>query len=118
MGVALENARLFDETQRLFKESEQRKAELAMINSMQEGTGGRTRLPGDHDRGGRQARERYSIRADIGVRWHEPRTNMLHCLYDYEHGQKLSFPPMPADGIGIWAQLVKTRQPIILNRSD
>src|SRR4029079_7946736 len=27
MGVALENARLFDETQRLFKESEQRAAE-------------------------------------------------------------------------------------------
>ena len=29
MGVALENARLFDETQRLFKETEQRAAELA-----------------------------------------------------------------------------------------
>ncbi len=37
MGVALENARLFDETQRLFKESEQRAAELAIINSVQEG---------------------------------------------------------------------------------
>ena len=39
MGVALENARLFDETQRLFKESEQRAAELAIINSVQEGAG-------------------------------------------------------------------------------
>src|SRR5262249_28360374 len=37
MGVALENARLFDETQRLFKESEQRAAELAIINSVQQG---------------------------------------------------------------------------------
>src|SRR6202022_4544606 len=37
MSVALENARLFDETQRLFKESEQRAAELAIINSVQEG---------------------------------------------------------------------------------
>src|SRR6476661_4032173 len=34
MGVALENARLFDETQRLFKESEQRAAELSIINSV------------------------------------------------------------------------------------
>jgi len=33
MGVALENARLFDETQRLFKESEQRAAELAIITA-------------------------------------------------------------------------------------
>src|SRR6185295_17338837 len=36
MGVALENARLFNETQRLFKESEQRAAELAIINSVQQ----------------------------------------------------------------------------------
>ena len=37
MGVALENARLFDETQRLLKETEQRAAELAVINRIQEG---------------------------------------------------------------------------------
>ena len=37
MSVALENARLFDETQRLLKETEQRAAELAVINSIQEG---------------------------------------------------------------------------------
>ena len=37
MSVALENARLFDETQRLLKETEQRAAELAIINSVQEG---------------------------------------------------------------------------------
>src|SRR5205814_2740700 len=37
MSVALENARLFDETNRLLKETEQRKAELAVINSVQEG---------------------------------------------------------------------------------
>ena len=37
MSVALENARLFDETQRLLKETEQRAAELVIINSVQEG---------------------------------------------------------------------------------
>ena len=37
LSVALENARLFDETQRLFKETEQRNAELAVINSVQQG---------------------------------------------------------------------------------
>src|SRR5690242_11051751 len=35
LGTALENARLFDETQRLLKETEQRNAELAIINSVQ-----------------------------------------------------------------------------------
>ena len=37
MSVALENARLFDETNRLLKETEQRTAELGIINSVQEG---------------------------------------------------------------------------------
>jgi GAF domain-containing protein len=32
MSVALESARLFDETTRLLKETEQRNAELAVIN--------------------------------------------------------------------------------------
>ena len=34
MGVALENARLFDETKRLLAETEQRDAELAVINEI------------------------------------------------------------------------------------
>ena len=34
MGIALENARLFDETQRLLKVSEQRAAELSAINTV------------------------------------------------------------------------------------
>ena len=37
MSVALESARLFDETNRLLKETEQRNFELAVINSVQEG---------------------------------------------------------------------------------
>jgi GAF domain-containing protein len=41
MSVALENARLFDETQRLLKETEQRNAELAVINAVQQGIAAR-----------------------------------------------------------------------------
>jgi GAF domain-containing protein len=37
MSVALESARRFDETNRLLRETEQRTAELAVINSAQEG---------------------------------------------------------------------------------
>src|SRR6266498_3088882 len=37
LGTALESAHLFDETQRLLKETEQRNAELAIINRVQEG---------------------------------------------------------------------------------
>src|SRR5207245_3030783 len=37
LSVALENARLFDETKRLLAETDERAAELAIINSVQEG---------------------------------------------------------------------------------
>src|SRR5207245_7038623 len=37
LSVALENARLFDETKRLLSEADERAAELAIINSVQEG---------------------------------------------------------------------------------
>ena len=54
MGVALENARLFDETQRLFKESEQRAAELAIINSVQQALAAELNMQGDLRRRRRQ----------------------------------------------------------------
>ncbi len=53
LGTALENARLFDETQRLLAETEQRAAELAIINSVGEAMASQldvetiTRLVGD-----------------------------------------------------------------------
>ena len=37
MGVALENARLFGETQRLLEETRQRASELGVINNIQDG---------------------------------------------------------------------------------
>ena len=55
MGIALQSARLFDETQRLLKETEQRNAELAVINSIQEGMARGAGLPGHRRPGRRQA---------------------------------------------------------------
>jgi GAF domain-containing protein len=45
-SVALENARLFDETQHLLKETEQRNDELAIINKVQEGLAKKLDLQG------------------------------------------------------------------------
>ena len=57
MGVALENARLFDETQRLLKETEQRAAELAIINSVQEGLASKLEMQAIYDLVGDKIRE-------------------------------------------------------------
>ncbi len=67
MAVALENARLFDETQRLLKETEQRNAELAVINSIQQGIAAELSFQGIVDLVGDKLREVLGS-GDVGIR--------------------------------------------------
>jgi len=94
MGVALENARLFDETQRLLKETEQRNAELAVINSIQQGMAGSLDFQGIINLVGDKLREVLKT-DDIGIRWIDHQTREVHFLYEYEHGARLAITPRP-----------------------
>ena len=100
MGVALENARLFDETQRLLKETEQRAAELAVINSIQEGMAAELNFQAIVDLVGDKLREVFKT-GDIGIRWYDAKANLVHYLYEYEHGVRLSPPSAPPGPGGI-----------------
>jgi GAF domain-containing protein len=82
MGVALENARLFDETQRLLKETEQRNAELAIINSIQQGLAAELNFQAIVDLVGDKLREVFKA-PDLGVRWYDEKANLVHYLYEY-----------------------------------
>jgi GAF domain-containing protein/CheY-like chemotaxis protein/tetratricopeptide (TPR) repeat protein len=118
MSVALENARLFDETQRLLKETEQRNAELAVINRIQEGIAAELDFQAIIDMVGDKLREVFNT-PDIGIRWHDPSTNLIHYVYQYEHGVRLHPPPTPPNPGGPWYRIIETRQPIIANnRAD
>ena len=97
MGVALENARLFDETQRLLKETEQRAAELAVINRIQEGMAAELDFQAIVDLVGDKLREVFKT-SDIGIRWYDPKANLIHYLYEYEHGVRLKHPLVAAEG--------------------
>ena len=59
LGTALENARLFDETQRLLKETEQRAEELAIINSVQEGLASKLDMQAIYDLVGDKIRDMF-----------------------------------------------------------
>ncbi len=113
MSVALENARLFDETQRLLKITEDRAAELAVINSIQQGLAAELDFQTIIDLVGDKLREVLNT-GEIGIRWHEPKTNLIHYLYEYEHGERITIPSAPPQGM-TWEKLVRTRQPIVLN---
>ncbi len=118
MGVALENARLFDETQRLLKETEQRNAELAVINRIQEGMAAELDFQAIIDLVGDKLREVFNT-GDIGIRWHDAKSNLTHYLYEYEHGVRLTLPSAPPAVGGSWSKLVATRQPLVVrNMAD
>src|SRR5260370_60459 len=89
MSVALENARLFDETQRLFKESEQRAAELAIINSVQQALAAELNMQGIYDAVGDKIREIFN-HADMSIRVYDPQTNLIHYPYAYEGGKRIA----------------------------
>jgi GAF domain-containing protein/CheY-like chemotaxis protein len=114
MGVALENARLFDETQRLLKETEQRNAELAVINRIQEGMAAELDFQAIIDLVGDKLREVFKTR-DIGIRWYDANTNLIHYVYQYEHGARLRPEPMQPSPGGPWHKIVQTRQPVVAN---
>jgi GAF domain-containing protein/CheY-like chemotaxis protein len=118
MGVALENARLFDETQRLLKETEQRAAELAVINRIQEGMAAELNFQAIVDLVGDKLREVFNT-GDIGIRWYEASANLIHYLYQYEHGARMHMPPRHPTPGGTWFRMAETRQPIVANsRAD
>ena len=93
MSVALENARLFDETQRLFKESEQRAAELAVINSVQRALAAELNMQGIYEAVGDKIREIFR-NADVGIRVLDPKTGMVQFPYMLEAGARVAIPPL------------------------
>ena len=106
MGVALENARLFEETQ-------QRNAELALINSIQQGLAAELNFQSIIDLVGDKLREIFNT-GDIGIRWYESQANLIHYLYEYEHGVRLFVPSEPPSSQA-FSRILETRQPVVMN---
>ncbi len=114
MGVALENARLFDETQRLLKETEQRNAELAVINSIQQGMAAELNFQAIVDLVGDKLREVFKT-GDLGIRWRNPVSGLVDYLYEYEHGVRIhpeSHAPLPESPV---LKAFERRQPLVVN---
>jgi signal transduction histidine kinase/CheY-like chemotaxis protein/tetratricopeptide (TPR) repeat protein len=114
LGVGLENARLFGETQRLLKETEQRNAELAVINSIQQGMAAQVSFQGIVELVGDKLREVLTS-DDIGIAWHDTTLNQLHYAYCLQHGQRLQVEPKPVEPGGPFEKMTQTRRPMVFN---
>ncbi len=112
MGVALENARLFDETQRLLKETEQRNGELAVINSVQQGLANKLDAQSIFELVGERLRELFDSQS-ISIVGFDAERNVRHYHYMHERGQRLSVSDAPIAQLG-W-HLVRTAKPLLIN---
>jgi GAF domain-containing protein/CheY-like chemotaxis protein/tetratricopeptide (TPR) repeat protein len=117
MGVALENARLFDETQRLLKETEERNAELAVINSIQRAVGAAMDFQGIVDAVGDKLREVLHT-GDLSIRWWNDAANALDTLYSYEHGKRLPNRTSPVVPGGIVDRFLRRRKTWVLGSRE
>ena len=107
-AIAVENVRLFNETQRLLKETEERNAELAVINSVQEGLAAELDFQGIVDLVGDTLREVLDT-GNIGIRIFDPENNILHFPYEIEHGERLKIDSMQPAGLS--KQILATSKP-------
>ena len=114
LGVALENARLFGETQRLLKETEQRNAELAVINSIQQGMAAELGFQAIIDLVGDTLREVLRFGDVLIVHWDAP-TGTAHVLYAYERGVRIQVPPRRPNPDGPMLKALQAKRPVIAN---
>ncbi len=114
MSVALENARLFDETNRLLKETEQRTAELAVINGVQEGLAKELDIQGIYDLVGERIRNLFDAQVVV-IRTFDHTAKQEQLSYAIEKGERIYSEPRPF----MWAnkQLINSKEPLLINHN-
>jgi len=116
MSVALENARLFDVTQGLLEQTEQRAAELQIINSVQQALASKLDIQAIYDLVGDKIREIF--KADtVFIAYHDPAQQLLHMPYYRDKESPNSNGSRPY-GKGLAEIIIESGQPLILNTSE
>ncbi len=116
LGIALENARLFDETQHLFAESEKRAAELAIVNSVQRALAGELSMQGVYEAVGDKLREVFR-KSYLSIRIYDARTDLMHYPYLCHEGKTLQLAEEPLGDVGFAAHVMRTRDTLVINEN-
>ncbi|MEA2619366.1 MAG: hypothetical protein QOC97_139, partial [Chloroflexota bacterium] len=112
MGVALENVRLFDETKRLLTETDQRAAELAIINGVQKGLAAEIDMQAMYDLVGDKIQETFDAQVvDISIYDREKRR--LRFPYTIERGVR--FPDESMELVGFRKHIFDTDEPLLID---
>ena len=114
LGVALENARLFDETQRLLTETNERAAELAIINSVQQGLAAKLDMQSMYELVGDKIREIFDAQASTSLCFDRPKDLIRLRVRRSSAGVRLHERPIPM--VGFRRQVFESKAPLVLNR--
>jgi hypothetical protein len=107
----MREAELLERLQAAEARAAQREAELTVLSSIQQGMAGALDFQGIINVVGDRLREVLKT-GNVGIRWIDPETRLIHHLYEYEHGEPLHIPPQPLTGAVI-SRLLKTRRPVV-----
>lgn len=112
-GIAIENARLFTESQRLLKESEQRANELAIINKVQQGLASKLDVQSIYELVGDTFRDIFNAQV-VMISTYDPVSNSVEHRYAIERGRRV-YSPGPHPPGGFRSQIIHTHQPVLIN---
>ena len=116
MSVALENARLFDETQHLLEETQKRNAELAIINAVQEGLAAELNLQSIIEVVAEKLREIYPNEG-VGLDTYDAAYDLIVPRYLFEAGERIKLAPYKPGAFN--RHLIKTKKPLLIrNKAD
>ena len=114
MGVALENARLFDETKRLLAETDQRAAELALINEIGSALAAQLDFDAIIDLVGDRLRAIIGERAgDLMVALYDRAAGVISFPYETDRGERYRPDPVStiAFGEGLTSKVIAAGKP-------
>jgi serine phosphatase RsbU (regulator of sigma subunit) len=114
MSVALENARLFDETKRLLHETEQRATELQLINTVQEVLAKKLEQIAIFELVGEMLGEFFKP-VDLSILVYDDATDLLSTPYLIEKGRRKLVNPYFVENKGFFSHLLHNPQPLLID---
>lgn len=112
-GIAIENARLFAETQRHLKDTEKRAYRLTLINSLQQGLASKLDVQSIYELVGEKFRDIFGAQV-VMVSSYDSKTGTVEHNYCIERGQRVHAVGARPPG-GFRAEVIRTREPLLVN---
>jgi signal transduction histidine kinase/CheY-like chemotaxis protein/putative methionine-R-sulfoxide reductase with GAF domain len=111
LSVALENARLFDETKRLLAETDRRAAELAIVNSVQQGLAAELDVQAMYELVGERASDVFDTQVvDIAI--YDSDRGTMRFPFTLERGRRFPIEERPV--MGFRKHVIETHEPLLI----